>query len=491
MAIDTNTNPWAYGAVVLDQRPYLQFFQQQMSQRQAKQDALDNYFRDLGKNVTPAGMRSQDIDGLTQKTNEWRQFYAQNRDAIMNPGKDGGKAYSEYMARYQDQLGYIDQSKNRLKVTTELGKVKLDPNKSYIMDDPSLMDRVALHDKPLNDPSGQELNLMEIVTPPKPWGIKEKEAYSKYLTGGIQYDEVPGTTEYLAGFKTRTPIHKRYSNENLGIIGNRAMSAYDTDRSLQFQANRMARDVMNDEALYDNLNSAFRRVYGKDMHTPKEILAAQSIMDENRSSIEYKEGKDEWGMQNALMAMRQKNAKELIAFKKRIDPNDTEMNNQWVTQYLDRLKSEAKGSYPYEYQYHDGKKVHEYNIPVDPVLGRSLSVNNVEPDAVRVDDNGNFRRIFYKRYEEGDDIPKGKKIGDLKQDKGRVEVDEVLSRHLLSPEQMALALGYRGQTKKDLGETMRSVGGSKVRHPLPQGKPRTVVQGGYTYTYNDETGEYE
>jgi hypothetical protein len=31
----------------------------------------------------------------------------------------------------------------------------------------------------------------------------------------------------------------------------------------------------------------------------------------------------------------------------------------------------------------------------------------------------------------------------------------------------------------------------KAKYPLPAGKPRTVKQGGFTYTWNEQTGEYE
>ena len=70
MAVST-TNPWSAGAVVFDQRPFLAFYERQAARQQAKEDALDNYFRDLGKNVTSAGMRSQDVPVLLQKNKEW------------------------------------------------------------------------------------------------------------------------------------------------------------------------------------------------------------------------------------------------------------------------------------------------------------------------------------------------------------------------------------------------------------------------------------
>lgn len=462
----------------MDNRPFIAFVQNQMAKKEAKEAALDNYFRDLGKNITPTGMRSQDVEGLTKRANEWRQFYAQNKDAIHNPRLDNGKSYTEYMSRYQDQLGYINQSKNELKTDEEFNKIRLDPNRSYILDDPDIINKVQRHSLSLDDPNRQSLNVAEMAVPPKPWDVKDLESYSKYLTAGLPFDEIRGKTEYMPGFKTRTPITKQYSPTSIQEIGTRAMTAYDTDRSLQFRANKLAKEIESDPQRHNELNQIFKNTYGVDADSPRELLAAQAILDENKKSIKVEEGKDEWGMAQAVQKMKDLSAEKLLRLKKDIDPNDTELNNTWVDQYLLKRVSEARSKPPYEYKYYNGIKVNEYNIPVDPVLGQALSVNGVQPNAIRVDDNGNFRRIFYKRYEEGDEIPKGKKIGDLRESGGKVEVDEILSRDLLTTDQMALALGYRGQTKKDLGKTMADRLPSQVE---PTKKKYTI--NGITYTH--------
>lgn len=157
-----------------------------------------------------------------------------------------------------------------------------------------------------------------------------------------------------------------------------------------------------------------------------------------------------------ILALRQANAKELVKYKKDIDPNDTQLNNTWVESYLDQLVSDAVKTSGVEYKFKEGGKVKEYDVPIDPVLGKALAEGNVTPDAVRVDEKGNFRRIFYKRY--GKDEEPGKQEGEVKRGPGgSIAVNEDLSRAKLTPDQVALALGYRGQTKKQLTETMQSV----------------------------------
>jgi hypothetical protein len=482
MAINYNINPYQVGAVVFDNKPYLQFHQQQLAQRRAKEAALDNYFRDLGKNITPAGMRNQDVEGLTKRTNEWRQFYVQNKDAISNPRLDGGKAYTEYMSRYQDQLGYIDKSKNRLKVTDELGKLRLDPNRSFMLDDPTLMDKAHTHDLPLDDPNSKDLNLMEISSPPKPWGIKDKEAYSKYLTSGLQYNETPGKTEYLPNFQTRTPITKQYSDENLRVIGQRAMSAYDTDRALQFQTNKLTRDILNDPELHDQLNKSFKRIYGKDIETPKELLAAQAITEENRKSTEFKMGDDDYGRQKALEAIR-------FGHQKELKKGEQQAADNWIVNFWNTRINNAKSGQPTPLPDPNNPLTIKmsYEIQPDAVMMKGLSRNNIEPDAVFVTTDNKIMPVFYKYQDDYNE--NGKKVGtSVKTDaNGNPEIDATLSR-AMDIDQAYLSLGYRGETKKQLSETMQGAygGAKKVAD-----KPKRVIQGGHEYILNEKTGQYE
>lgn len=495
MAINYNINPYSAGAIVIDQRPLMQMFQQQMLHRQAREESLDNYFRDLSKNITPAGMRNQDVPSLTKKTNDWQQFYQQNKSAILNPRLDNGKSYSEYMGRYQDMLGHIQQSKDALKTTDELNKVRLNPQSSYILDDPTIIDQIHQHDLPIGDPNRKELNIASLVVPPKPWDVKDLEAHSKYLTSGLTPDKVPGATQFLPGFKTQTPITSQYSDNNLKAIGARSGMAYDMDRSLQFETNKLMRQVQNDPIRQQQLNSQFNRLYGKNIETPRELRMAQDILNENKKSIEYKPGEDTYGREVAMENLRHKNAKELLDYKKQIDPNDTRLNNMWVDQYLNNLTEEARKRQAVEYKYKDDRVVKEHSIPVDPVLGKALSIGGINPDDIRVDDNDKFRAIFYQRYEKGEQIPEGKKVGDIKEGPGgKISVDETVSRPKFSRQQVELALGKKVLTPKALGKQMgKSLGvqQTSAKYPLPAGKPKTVKQNGFTYTYNEQTGQYE
>lgn len=465
MAINENINPWAVGAVAFDQRPAINFAQQQMARQQAKDSALDNYFKDLNKSVTSAGMRSQDVPALVQKQKEWQQFYIQNKAAIANPKLDNGDAYTRYMAGHQDQLGLVNESKEAYKQKEQLGKLKFNKDFNHVFDDPKVLKDIELDDLPIGHPDRKALNVSTMATPPKPWGIKENEDFSRYLTQGLPFDEVPGKTEKLPGFKTRTEIIKQYSPESQATIGHKAMRAYDTDKNVRLRAEQLQKEITANPQRYSELNQIFNKVYKDDIQFPQEALAAQAILDESRRSKSYKEGTDDVAKDLYMMKMRQANAKELIRYKKDIDPDDADLTNAWVDNYLGRVVDDAKKKAPMPFRYEDGRRVNEYDIPLDPTLSKAMSFGKFEPDALRVDDDGNFRRVVYLRYGKGES--KDHAEGDIKKDKtGWSLLDKTYSEPLLSKEQVEVALGKKALTPKNFNKYGASKFPNKSNKPI-------------------------
>lgn len=457
MAINENINPWAVGAVVFDQRPAIAFAQQQMARQQAKDSALDNYFKDLNKNITPAGMRSQDVPTLLQKQKDWQQFYVQNKAAIVNPKLDNGQAYSRYMSGYQDQLGLVTESKEAYKQKEQLGKLKFNKDFNHVFDDPHIIRDIELDDLPIGHPQRKALNVATMATPPKPWGIKENEDFSRYLTQGLTSDEVVGKTEKLPGFKTRTEYIKQYSPENQQVIGQRAMNAYDTDKSLRIRADQLYKELAANPQRYSELNQVFNRVYKADIDSPEEALAAQAIVDENRRSKSFKEGTDDFGREMYMLKLRQANAKELIKYRKDIDPNDAELTNAWVDTYLGRRVEDAMKKPPMQFRYEDGRRAQEYDVPLDPTLSKALSFGKVDPDALRVDKDGNFRRVVYLRDDKGEIV----------KDKGGWQLmDKTYSEPLLSKEQVEVALGKKVLTPKNFNKYGQQKFPNKTNNPI-------------------------
>lgn len=200
-----------------------------------------------------------------------------------------------------------------------------------------------------------------------------------------------------------------------------------------------------------------------------------------------------------MAALRKADAKELIEFKKQIDPNDTEMNNLWVERFWDTRIEDAKSGRPVPFRDPNNPLGVQmaYQIKGDPNMMRSLARNGIEPDRVYVTADNKIMPVFFQYETEKD--AKGNTIEDGKQVvKTNLQGEPLYDTDYSTPmdlDQAYLAMGFKGQTKKDLGKTMgstyRGKSEQKAKNPLPAGKPRTVKQNGFTYTWNEMTGKYE
>jgi hypothetical protein len=56
-------NPYAGGDTVFNSTPFTQYYLQKLQQKQAKRDALDQYYSNLTRSVNTAGVRTRGCTG--------------------------------------------------------------------------------------------------------------------------------------------------------------------------------------------------------------------------------------------------------------------------------------------------------------------------------------------------------------------------------------------------------------------------------------------
>ena len=440
MAVST-INPWAAGAVVFDTRPFQAFYERQMAHQQARQDALDNYFRDLGKNVTSAGMRSQDIPGLLSRQQQWQQFYQQNKSAILNPKIDGGQAYSNYMRGYQDQLAHINESKERQKTSEELGKLRFNKDSGYVFDDPNVENDIEAHNLPIDDPRSKKLDMASMVTPPRPIDVKDRETYQKYLIGGLKPDAIAGAPINVGNYQIQTPVTHSFSDKNLKVIGDRAMDMYDTDKRWRVDANNIMKDIMHDPTRHQQLNSLYNRIYGKDIETPREARAAQDMASNMASSIEYKPGQDVYGRELAMAGVRHGYRMTEMQAAAKLRNKSGQYQDKVIEDLYNQVKNDArKPENTLPYKTAEGKVTKTYQMKAAGAIRKMFAVPDehghlMYPDAVRYsDDFKTVTPIFYEYYPKdyGDATKAGRPKKDPKT--GMTAVDNTLSQPVLESE---------------------------------------------------------
>jgi hypothetical protein len=410
-------------------------------------------------------MRSQDVPTLLKKQQESQQYYFQNKDNILHPAKDNGAAYTEYQSRHQDMLGLINESKEAAKAMSEIGKAKLNPQTSYMFEDPTFMDQLKLHELPIGDPNRRGINLATLLVPDKPKTTKDWEDLNKYATGGIPYDKVPGESKSIGNFKISTPIYSQYSPENQKLIGQHYANAYDTERGWRSEAVKTFNEIQSDPIQFQRYNDTFKSLYGKNIDNPKDAWIAKGILDNNRKATEFKESEDVFGRQKAMEKLRVGDELWLAQQKAKIPPKDVEMNNAWLEGYWRNRIVPAKLGEPTPF--HDPNNPVQmklgYELKPDKVMLDALSRDGRQPEAVYVTDKNEIQPIFYE-YEETHD-EKGKKTG------VRVKTDEngqpVPDKDLSKPmdlEQALISTGYKTLSKgKKFAATMSNIVGEGAK----------------------------
>lgn len=485
MAVSIN-NPWAAGAVVLDQRPFEAFYERQMARQQAKNDALDNYFKDLNKNITTTGMRSQDVPMLLQKNKDWQEHAIQNKAAIANPKLDNGEAYRKYMAGYQEQMALTNESKAAQKNKEELGKMKFNKDFSYVFEDPNVINDIEADDLPIGDPRRRPLDITSLALPPKPIGTKEKEELSKYIIGEVKPDKIRGVPINVGGFQTQTPITHQYSDTNKQVFGQRAADVYDTDKSWRVYANQLFKDAMHDPVKYHQLNNIYKKHYGNDIDSPKEAFVAQTIADHDIKSIEYEKGEDKWGLEQAKERLSHGYRLSEMEARQALKDKSAGEQNTIIDNLYEGLKDDAKKDVR-KYEPGTGKPYNQYEMKASGAVKNMFAVKNssghtVYPDAVRFsEDFSTVTPIFYEHYRDektGKELPEVVKTKD-----NRAKVISDLSQPMREPE-------FKERWKKEIMGAQAY--GKQLSKGVPNSnKPKTVMQGGHIYHLNEATGEYE
>lgn len=518
---ERNSLPWGDAFLVntpsLDRTAQQLYVQQQ--QRQARQQQ-ENHALDQMMQKEFANIRSVDTPEVVSSYNKYKQLKKDtyfNKDLQRNP-----LAYNEAQQKVNQAYAEMQKTINKSKEIKEMTKTLTTDrfkNPDAYADD--FGEKAAtLINTPISAlskrPDLTNWDMYKYSGSNTDFNKKVKEAYG-------QPRSIVGKEEPLdkQGIQFRTPVYQ-YGNTP-GQVFEGLLNSLDhkTERDAAYKWKQLDPDVVsNIEKQYNAIPETKWEQMGLagpekiDLHAGGDaekymrVMAMQHAINTNPTLAKYQNRTSEqakmdlqFARQKQMEAIRHANSRDLIDYKKKIDPNDSELNNTWIDNYIDKSIDEAKSSNQNlrnVYTPHTSTLAHE--VKGDIFLSKSLMRGNNEPDKIYVTKDGKIWPIFYKY---ATDIDKnGNQIKGTsvvkKNEKGDPIVDEDLSQPM-TRDQTKLALGYKGQTKKELGKTM-SAGSSKAgvpakvkieKHPLVAGKPKTVKQGGFIYTYNPETGQYE
>lgn len=219
---------------------------------------------------------------------------------------------------------------------------------------------------------------------------------------------------------------------------------------------------------------------------PKE---GKPIIKENKSAtMDWQLKKDK-----IMEGIRHGNRIAEISFRDQLKDKGEAEQNDYMDELYDSLKTDALKNRKV-YKPGNGQPYDQYSIKATEGVRKLFATkdskgHDIFPDELRFSkDFGTVTPIFLEHYV---DQKTGARLPEVVKNTktGEAEVMKDLSKPILEPE-------FKERWKKEImgagayGKTLKNKK-SSATHPLPPGKPRTVVQGGHTYTWNDQLGNYE
>lgn len=194
-------SPQAYSAeaVVFDTKPLFDYAQK-LDERRAKralaeQEAIDKYVEQTQKNLTPTGMRSQDIPGFQKMQDEFRSLANQYKNT-----KDPIKRF-QLQKKGDEMFLYIQKSKEEEKKAEPARTALANPENRKKLNVPKMMEALSVHDLPLDFQGVPALGIPQRRSiDPNATYFREtpfsfKENFDKAATGpGIKFSEISITS---------------------------------------------------------------------------------------------------------------------------------------------------------------------------------------------------------------------------------------------------------------------------------------------------------
>lgn len=267
MALVNPSNLYTGGVVSLNPNQYVNLALRARAQRQAKDEAIDNYYKKLPDTLNDKGIRDQEIPVINEYKNKIFEYGLQNKEALRNPKIDNGAAQLGLQKMFREAQGIARSSQNAAKTQLELGKLRFNKEAQHVFDDPTFLELQHANNLPVNDPNYKDIDLANLVVPPKPFDQKE---YVKRFSDIKMSDGTPTISEHPTdkNFKVIT------TNPLLDEGGKKALYA------------RAAEDLHNDRSFakkikegldggqLENLRKISKEVFGHDIENDEDIAAA-------------------------------------------------------------------------------------------------------------------------------------------------------------------------------------------------------------------------
>lgn len=296
MALINPSNLYSGGNVQLNSTPYLNYYLKQDAEKKAKEEALNKYFGQKLANVTATGVRQEEAQTLGQIKNDISNYFAQNKEAILNTGKDNGKAWGELQRKFNQAEQVINAGKILNEENKSLAKLLSNPNTVNQLDMDVFSSEKEKHDQPayiyqngqlVDNPNFKKFDLADITFHPKEMNEADWTNYLQGFRKLYQPDQYKVDYAPTAGnkYKLSKQDIKSYSPNKLKEMAEKAINDFNSSKRLAYSF-KLGHDLLKgniedykeeNEAKFNELNTKFKNVMGRDIESPADIHAAEII----------------------------------------------------------------------------------------------------------------------------------------------------------------------------------------------------------------------
>jgi hypothetical protein len=266
MPLRNSPDIYSGGNVVFDSTPSTNLYAQLMAKKQAKDEAIDEYYKKLPNTLNGAGMRDNDREGFDEGLAKAQQYWMQNRDKIRKGNTPEAFNYEQIFR----ELGTgVQNSKNAAKTDLELGKMRFNKENGYIFEDPDFMETQRQHTLPVWDKSHKAIDLGTVTLPTAPFDQEQQDklwaSVTKGVTPGKKYDygkqyKNPQTGQVIV------PFAKTFDPEQVEKIADQASGLIKDNKSAKAYYTKMLNNP--ERAAIDELQKAYNKVYKGMLDTP-------------------------------------------------------------------------------------------------------------------------------------------------------------------------------------------------------------------------------
>lgn len=394
-------NAYMGGAVRLNSDSFTNYYLQQKGRQDANEDAIAKYTSDLGKNITSAGMHSNDVDDLLKMKNDWQAYGMQNKKAIARPSLDNGKAYQNFTSQYNEMQDLIAKSKDKVKNLAQLHQISMDPAKRSRLTQ-STLDDISTAELPIKHPNYKPIDFNSIAYQDKPFDLTDQSKLTGILGKIKGAESVAGVVpDSKTGMQTVT-YKNSFSPDQLNGMTNIAHTLYHNHPGFKAMVDKEADPLSNN---YDQLNGVFKKHYGRDIGDGEDMATAHVLsMNPNRAGRQVVQKIPIDPMK--MLAAREASNNRQFDYREAVRDKRLQQSGNNIDGVLDKMIADSKSD-PIKYTTAAGKETREYRAKAVPEDLKMFSEKNpdtkqtIVPDEVHFSEDGKTgKAVFYKKKDE-------------------------------------------------------------------------------------------